>query len=100
MKEEINYCDTDGIGDAKDNLFNRIVKRSWDNLSRWCFLNIWCRYCYRHVMRLLHRFNLHYAPPMKQIHDKQPDGIINHWCQWCGLRGTTVDYKHFKSIFN
>jgi hypothetical protein len=22
---------------------------------------------------------------------EQRDGNIHHWCQWCGLRGTTMD---------
>jgi hypothetical protein len=54
------------------------------------FLNIWCRHCYRHIMRLLHRFDLHHAPPNRLIDGKH--GEQNHWCQWCGLRGKT--WKH------
>ena len=55
-------------------------------LRRWLYLNIWCRHCYRHVMKLMHRFNLHYAPPTP-LNPKY--GEIQHWCQWCGLRGST-----------
>jgi hypothetical protein len=62
------------------------VKRHVGRLALWLYLNIWCRHGYRHVMRLLHRFNLHYAPPspMSPIY-----GQRDHWCQWCGLRGHT-----------
>lgn len=58
-------------------------------VQHWLFLNIWCRYFYRHVMRTLHRFNLHYAPP-NEFEPKY--GEHNHWCQWCGLRGKTFTF--------
>lgn len=35
---------------------------------------------YRVLMRLAHRFNWHYAPPV------YPDGDTMLWCKWCGLR--------------
>lgn len=35
---------------------------------------------YRNAMKLLHRFNLHYAPPI------YPDGEMLLWCKWCGFR--------------
>lgn len=63
-----------------------LVRRFWNGLCRWCFLKIWCRHCYRHVMRLLHCFNLHYAPPSMM---SPRYGQRDHWCQWCGLRGHT-----------
>jgi hypothetical protein len=68
----------------------RLVRRLWNAAKRWAFLNIWCRHCYRHVMRMLHRFDLHHAPPNRLIDGKY--GEQNHWCQWCGLRGKT--WKH------
>lgn len=37
---------------------------------------------YRVVMRLAHRFNWHYAPPIYIEGDKQL------WCKWCGFRET------------
>lgn len=33
-------------------------------------------------MRLAHKFNWHYAPPV------YPDGDTQLWCQWCGFRET------------
>lgn len=39
-------------------------------------------YLYRTVMRLAHRFNWHYAPPI------YPDGDTQLWCKWCGFRET------------
>ena len=71
---------------AHGSSLQRLVRRFWAGLCRWCFLNIWCRHCYRHVMRLLHRFNLHYAPPSMM---SPRYGQRDHWCQWCGLRGHT-----------
>lgn len=47
-------------------------------LRRYLFL----RYAYRHVMRLSHRFNWHYAPPIYPEQDTQL------WCKWCGFRMT------------
>lgn len=35
---------------------------------------------YRVVMKLLHKFNLHYAPPI------YPNGDTMLWCEWCGFR--------------
>ena len=37
---------------------------------------------YRTVMRLAHRFNWHYAPPI------YPEGDTQLWCKWCGFRQT------------
>ena len=33
-------------------------------------------------MRLAHRFNWHYAPPI------YPEGDTQLWCKWCGFRET------------
>ncbi len=65
--------------------------------KRWIFLNIWCRHCYRHVMRLMHKFNLHYAPPAR--FDGQY-GDQHHWCEWCGLRGKSFRVDPNKSILS
>jgi len=35
---------------------------------------------YRPLMRLIHKYNLHYAPPI------YPDGDTLLWCKWCGFR--------------
>ena len=39
-------------------------------------------FCYRCVMKFMHKYDWHHAPP---IH---PDGDTQLWCQWCGLRYT------------
>jgi hypothetical protein len=39
---------------------------------------------YRFIMRLAHRYNWHYAPPI------YPDGDTQLWCTWCGLRYTKL----------
>ena len=45
-------------------------------------------------MRLAHRFNWHYAPPI------YPDGDTHLWCKWCGFRQTVRrrDYKPVVTI--
>lgn len=35
---------------------------------------------YRLTMKIAHRFNWHYAPPI------YPDGDTMLWCKWCGFR--------------
>lgn len=49
-------------------------------------LFVWHRHLYRPVMKLAHRFNWHHAPPSPLADE---NGVRHHWCQWCGLRGTT-----------
>jgi len=41
--------------------------------------NIYYGFLYRPLMRLMHRYNLHYAPPI------YPDGDTLLWCKWCGF---------------
>ena len=35
---------------------------------------------YRSLMKLAHKYNWHYAPPI------YPDGDTMLWCKWCGFR--------------
>lgn len=35
---------------------------------------------YRVIMKIAHRYNWHYAPPI------YPEGDTLLWCKWCGLR--------------
>lgn len=72
-----------------------IFRKYYNKIKYWLFLEIWCRHCYRHVMRLMHRFNIHYAPPSPLAPDY---GERDHWCQWCGLRGTTWKYDPNKGL--
>jgi len=46
---------------------------------------VYYRTAYRPLMRLMHRYNLHYAPPS---YPQGADGYIDKvlWCQWCGMR--------------
>jgi len=51
---------------------------------------IWYKTGSRPLSRLMHRFNLHYAPPAGPAHGE--NGCLQqHWCQWCGLRGDLVN---------
>ena len=69
-------------------------------IKYWIFLNIWCSRLYRPTMKILHKFNLHYAPPNFLMSSFENEyGEINHWCQWCGLRGTTYRPDPKKGLF-
>jgi hypothetical protein len=56
---------------------------------------------YRPFMRLIHRYGFHYAPKgyppepheVKIGLDGKPIVEWFHWCQWCGLRGKTTDFR-------
>lgn len=37
-------------------------------------------FIYRTVMKIAHKFNWHYAPPI------YPEGKKMLWCHWCGFR--------------
>jgi len=37
---------------------------------------------YRIIMRISHKYNWHYAPPI------YPEGDTQLWCKWCGFRQT------------
>lgn len=71
------------------------IRVLWSKFKQALFLRIWCRHLYRPVTRLMHRFNLHYAPrsPMDAQYGEQ-----HHWCQWCGLRGTTYIHDPKNSL--
>lgn len=43
---------------------------------------------WRLVMRIAHRYNWHYAPPI------YPDGDTHLWCHWCGFRQTVKRREH------
>ncbi len=68
----------------------------------WVYLYIWCRYCYSHIMKLMHKFNLHYTtvvmPYEKEDFNASIIGDVRlkrkqlH-CRWCGLRGDVLEYK-------
>lgn len=42
---------------------------------------------YQPLMRLMHRFDLHYMPACYPDHDKMI------WCHWCGARYVVPDYE-------
>lgn len=47
---------------------------------------------YRTTMKVMHYFGWHYAPREHRI-DGDPAHYY-HWCQWCGLRGETVNMEY------
>jgi hypothetical protein len=50
-------------------------------------------FIYRTIMKIAHKYNWHYAPPV------YPDGDKMLWCQWCGFRAVVLrrDMKEVKS---
>ena len=44
---------------------------------------------YRWSMKVAHKYNWHYAPPI------YPEGDMQLWCKWCGFRET---YKKSRGI--
>lgn len=53
---------------------------------------LWLTWGYRPFSRLLHRLNLHYAPPHPALANEA--GWPMHWCQWCGLRDHVME-QHY-----
>lgn len=47
---------------------------------------------YRLLMKLAHRYNWHYAPPI------YPGGDTQLWCQWCGLKQTVCRRADYPAI--
>ena len=45
---------------------------------------VWSRFFYRGFSRLIHKFDLHYAPEIGPFED----GATQLWCMWCGFRMT------------
>jgi hypothetical protein len=45
---------------------------------------VYSTFFYRRHMRLIHRMNFCHMKPMPMI---EHDGRVQHWCQWCGMRG-------------
>jgi len=72
--------------DYQKELKSNEIKR--DKMKRITILNwlkrliMWRGYLYRFTMRISHKFNWHYAPPI------YPDGDTQLWCKWCGFRQT------------
>lgn len=90
---------------SKKKTINHYLRKWYYGCLYWIHLYIWCRYCYRHVMRLLHKFNLHYTTayiirdddknyimPAKYTGGKNEKQHL--WCQWCGLRGDIIKYNN------
>lgn len=59
---------------------------------------------YRPFMRFIHKHGFHYAPKQHMpVPHKTKIGLDGkpviewyHWCQWCGLRGNTLDLEATK----
>ena len=86
MHEENQCCEREVL--TRRQLVGRSLHQVVGRMNRWVFLNVWCSHLYRPTMRMLHHFNLHYAPPAPM---SPRYGWHDHWCQWCGLRGKTYE---------
>ena len=49
-------------------------------------------FLYRIVMKISHKYNWHYAPPI------YPEGNTQLWCKWCGFR-QTIKNKNSTKIY-
>jgi hypothetical protein len=86
----------------RNKTLNFYMRKWYFGVLYWIYLYIWCRYCYRHIMRLMHKFNLHYTkvvmPYEKEDFSVTVIGVDikgkkqQLWCQWCGLRGDVIKY--------
>ena len=47
---------------------------------------------YSTIMKIAHKFNWHYAPPV------YPDGDTQLWCKWCGFRQTIKRAKEHVEV--
>lgn len=82
--------------------------RKWrGELWYWLFLNIWCRHCYRHVMKFAHRFNWHHmerTPILDETSTSPDKGLLGYLayrkrylrCSWCGVSGYVLKTDHEK----
>jgi len=89
---------------SKDELANdkRSVRKDGDSEPLTTQLKWRIKYAfYRPFMRLIHRYGFHYAPkryppePSSPIQSLPGSKTIewHHWCQWCGLRGKTLQVE-------
>ena len=75
------------------------IKSVYNFIKRKLYLYIWLSYFYRPIMRLMHKFNLHYTTVIDiyEIDEQELFGqhyVTKHlWCQWCGLRGKVHENK-------
>jgi hypothetical protein len=60
-------------------------------------MSLYRRHGYRHVMRTLHKFDLHHAPIRPRL-DGDFEVLHHHRCDWCGLEGTTVNMERFPFV--
>jgi hypothetical protein len=74
------------IGAVQKIRYETIMKQI-SNTVRKAAAALWYRTLYRPVMRLAHRFNWHYAPPM------YPDDDALLRCSWCGLLGERRSWR-------
>lgn len=76
-KKENDMNDIDNCYEADEPTKHR--RSFWIGVKRFI---MWRGYLYRIIMRIAHKFNWHYAPPI------YPDGDTQLWCKWCGFRRT------------
>ena len=87
----------------KKKTLNHYLRKWYYGALYWMYLYIWLRYCYRHVMKLMHKFNLHHTTVVMPLEKENYNASIiggdvkcktrHLWCQWCGLRGDVLEYK-------
>lgn len=88
----------------QEKTINHYLRKWYYGVLYWMYVYIWCRYCYRHIMKLMHKFNLHYTrvvTPLEKEEVSMSSSVSDikikkqhlH-CSWCGLRGEVLKYEH------
>ncbi len=93
------------MNEAKDALpqkktLSYYLRKWYYGFLYWMYLYIWCRYCYSYIMKLMHKFNLHYTTVVEPYQKVEVDATFGDvkgrkqhlWCQWCGLRGDVIKF--------
>lgn len=99
--QRINMDETKDALPQKKTL-SHYLRKWYYGFLYWIHLYIWCRYCYRHIMTLIHKFNLHYTTVVmpyekEEVNTNQIGADVKYkkqhlWCQWCGLRGDVLKF--------
>ena len=93
---EINDCKA--AVPTKKNMAH-YLRKWYDGALDWMYNYLWLTYCYRHVMRWMHNFNLHYTTEVSVIEassDYKDYFVKKHLhCRWCGLRGDILKNKYY-----
>lgn len=76
---------------SKPTLYHKYITIK-NNIKNWLLLNIWYKVFYVRVMKLMHKYDMHYMP--ESILSKLENKVQRyHRCSWCGLNGYRIEYS-------